>query len=53
MVGWLFEKHRIVTTPINHAEFDGLRITPNVYTTLDEVDVFSEKLLEGIKRGIA
>lgn len=53
MVAWLFDRHRIVTTPINHPEFNGLRITPNIYTTLDEVDTFSEKLLEGIKTDMA
>ncbi len=36
----LWDKHRIMTTPIVHPEFNGLRITPNVYTTLDEVDAF-------------
>jgi isopenicillin-N epimerase len=45
---WLLASHRIVTTPIVHPEFHGLRITPNVYTTLDEVDLFVEKVLEGI-----
>jgi isopenicillin-N epimerase len=53
LVGWLLDRHRIVTTPIVHAEFNGLRITPNVYTTLDEIDTFSEKILQGIKNGIA
>jgi hypothetical protein len=42
-----------VTTPIVHPEFDGLRITPNVYTTLDEVDLFAEKTLEAIRNGVA
>jgi selenocysteine lyase/cysteine desulfurase len=50
---WLMDRHRIVTTPISHAEFNGLRITPNVYTTVDEVDLFADKLLEGVKKGIA
>ena len=50
---WLMEKHRIVNTPILHDEFTGLRITPNVYTTLDEIDVFAEKMIEAIKKGIA
>jgi len=27
-----------------HPEFNGLRITPNVYTTLDEVDAFSDRM---------
>jgi selenocysteine lyase/cysteine desulfurase len=40
--GWLWAKHRIITTPIVHAEFDGLRITPNVYTMREEVDRFAE-----------
>ncbi len=51
--GWLLDKHRIVTTPIVHAEFDGLRITPNVYTTVDEVDLFADRVLEAIRKGMA
>jgi selenocysteine lyase/cysteine desulfurase len=49
---WLMAKHHIVNTPIKHDEFEGLRITPNVYTTLDEIDTFSDKMLEAIKKGI-
>jgi isopenicillin-N epimerase len=51
--GWLLDKHHIVSTPIVHPEFSGLRVTPNVYTTLDEVDIFAEKMLEAINKGIA
>lgn len=50
LVSWLMATHRIVTTPIVHPEFHGLRITPNVYTTLDEIDLFVEKVLEGIQK---
>jgi selenocysteine lyase/cysteine desulfurase len=50
---WLLDKHRIVTTPIMHPEFNGLRITPNVYTTTDQVDLFAEKILEAIRTGVA
>ncbi len=50
---WLMAKHRIVTTPIAHKEYSGLRITPNVYTTLDEVDTFADKVLIAINRGIS
>jgi selenocysteine lyase/cysteine desulfurase len=49
---WLFDKHRIVNTPIVHPEFRGIRITPNVYTTLDEIDVFADKVLDAVKKGI-
>jgi selenocysteine lyase/cysteine desulfurase len=37
---YLFSKHRVFTTPIVHEEFKGIRITPNVYTTLGELDRF-------------
>ena len=49
----LWEKHKVLTTPIVHTEFNGLRITPNVYTRPDEVDVFSEKVEEVIRTGLA
>ena len=49
---WLLSQHRIVNTPIVHPEFKGIRITPNVYTTLGEIDVFADKVLEAIKKGI-
>jgi selenocysteine lyase/cysteine desulfurase len=52
LYGWLIEKHKIVTTPITHPEFKGIRITPNVYTTVDEVDLFAEKVLEAVKKGV-
>jgi isopenicillin-N epimerase len=51
--GWLMDNYRIVTTGIGHAEFSGLRITPNVYTTTDEVDLFADKVLEAIRKGVA
>jgi selenocysteine lyase/cysteine desulfurase len=51
--GWLMDKYRIVTTPITHPEFTGMRITPNVYNTPDEVDLFAEKVLEAIRKGVA
>lgn len=51
--GWLFDRYRIVNTFIGHPEFTGLRITPNVYTTLDEVDLFGDKVLEAIRKGVA
>ncbi|MGH7593091.1 MAG: aminotransferase class V-fold PLP-dependent enzyme [Gemmatimonadales bacterium] len=53
LCSWLLDQNRVVTTPIVHPEFSGLRITPNVYTTLDEVDTFSDLILKAIKRGIA
>ena len=46
---YLFSKHHIFTTPIVHEEFQGIRITPNVYTTLGELDRFCN-LMEMIAR---
>jgi isopenicillin-N epimerase len=50
--GWLMSQHRVVQTPITHPEFSGIRVTPNVYTTLDEVDRFAELVQQAIAKGI-
>ncbi|MGH7656944.1 MAG: aminotransferase class V-fold PLP-dependent enzyme, partial [Gemmatimonadales bacterium] len=52
LVTWLLREHRIVSTPINHPEFSGVRITPNVYTTPDEIDLFTDRMRLAIRRGI-
>ena len=51
--GWLLSKHNIVTTPMVTDEFKGMRITPNVYTTVDEVDLFADRVIQAMKQGIA
>jgi isopenicillin-N epimerase len=45
----LMARHKIFATPIVHEEFKGVRVTPNVYTTLAELDRFCE-VLAGIAR---
>jgi isopenicillin-N epimerase len=27
-----------------HAEYEGVRVTPNVYTTLEEIDTFADAM---------
>ncbi|NJD09869.1 MAG: aminotransferase class V-fold PLP-dependent enzyme [Gemmatimonadetes bacterium] len=49
---YLWQRHRIIVTPIVHPEFRGLRITPNVYTTLRELDVFVAALRGVLKNGL-
>jgi isopenicillin-N epimerase len=49
---YLFNKHHIFTTPIVHEEFTGIRITPNVYTTLGELDRFCEVMETIARRGL-
>ena len=41
-----------MTTPIVHKEFNGLRITPNVYTTFDEIDTFAGFMERIVKAGL-
>ncbi|MCI0435598.1 MAG: aminotransferase class V-fold PLP-dependent enzyme [Gemmatimonadetes bacterium] len=47
MADHLWKSKRIFVTPIVHAEYKGLRVTPNVYTRLQEVDTFADAM-EGI-----
>ena len=49
---YLFDKHRIFTTPIVHEEFQGLRITPNLYTTLPELDRFCGVMANIARKGL-
>jgi len=49
----LWDKRRIIVTPIVHDEFQGLRVTPSVYTTPAEIDVFAEEMEKVIRQGLA
>ena len=46
----LWARWRIIATPIVHAGDEGARITPNVYTTLEEIDTFSGAMEEIAKK---
>lgn len=52
LFGHLWGRHQIVTSPTKHAQFEGVRITPNVYTTLEEIDVFVDAMKAVLARGI-
>jgi selenocysteine lyase/cysteine desulfurase len=41
---WLLNKHHIFTVAIGHDQFTGLRVTPNVYTTLAEMERFAQAM---------
>jgi isopenicillin-N epimerase len=47
----LWSRHRIIVTPIKHAEFEGIRVTPNVYSTLAEIDLFTEVMADIARKG--
>jgi selenocysteine lyase/cysteine desulfurase len=48
----LWDKHKIFVVGIGHPDCTGIRVTPNVYTTLDEVDRFAEAMEDVIRNGI-
>ncbi len=48
----MWEKWRIMVTPINHETCPGVRVTPNVYTTLNEVDFFTEAMEKVVRKGL-
>ncbi len=52
LAAYLFKKRGIVATPIKHPEFEGLRVTPNVYTTLQEIDGFVDAIEDVLARGL-
>jgi selenocysteine lyase/cysteine desulfurase len=45
----LWSKYRILTAYVPHEEYTGLRITPNIYTTLSEVDWFADMVERELK----
>lgn len=49
---WLWKEHRIMTAPIKHDEFEGIRVSPNVYTTLSELDRFGAALESVMRTGL-
>lgn len=50
---WLWEKCRIFNVWVElKGEFKGLRITPSVYTTFEELDRFCEKIEWAMKHGV-
>jgi isopenicillin-N epimerase len=49
---YLMDKHKIFTVAILHDEFKGIRVTPNLYTTLNELDRFCEVMETVAKKGL-
>jgi isopenicillin-N epimerase len=48
----LWDRHRILVTPIVHQQFEGIRITPSVYTTLAEVDRITDAMAKVVREGL-
>ena len=52
LVASLWDKDRIIVTPIVHKEFSCVRVTPSVYTTAAEIDRFGDVMEEVIRKGL-
>ena len=48
----LWEKRRILVTPIDHPDVKGLRISPSVWTTPAEIDVFCDAVEAAVRSGV-
>jgi len=46
---FLWSKYRIITASIKRSDYQGLRVTPNVYTTLEEIDTFASAIGELVR----
>ena len=59
LVPYLWDKYRIVITTVGHENtkdpsltYRGLRVTPNIYTPLEEIDTFVEAKQNVLKSGL-
>lgn len=48
----LWNDYRILTVGIKHPEFEGIRVTPSVYSTLEEVDRFTDAMEAVLRTGL-
>ena len=46
----LWKNHGVITAYSPHAEYTGLRITPHIYSTVRDIDTFSELVEKELKR---
>jgi isopenicillin-N epimerase len=59
LVSHLWDKYRIVITSVGHdnpkdpkLSYRGLRVTPNIYTPLEEIDTFIDAMRNVLKNGL-
>jgi isopenicillin-N epimerase len=49
---FLWNKYRIITAAISRPEYNGVRVTPNIYTPLEEIDTFVAAMEDLLKNGV-
>jgi selenocysteine lyase/cysteine desulfurase len=52
LAAWLWERHRTLVRPIIHPEFQGIRVTPNLYTTPADLERFVALLKAAATKGL-
>jgi selenocysteine lyase/cysteine desulfurase len=52
LTNWLFQEHRIIVTPIGHEDCRGIRVSPSVYTTPEELGRFVDAMEYVIREGL-
>lgn len=52
LTSWLWDKHRTFVTTVGQGDFHGVRISPNVQTTLSELDRFCEAVELALREGL-
>ncbi len=45
----LWNKYNIVTAHVGHEEYDGIRVTPHIYSTVSDIDYFAESVEKELK----
>jgi len=52
LTGWLWDKHKIFVVAIKHEEFQGIRVSPSVYTLKSELERFVAALETALRDGL-
>jgi selenocysteine lyase/cysteine desulfurase len=52
LTNWLWDEHRILVVGITHDQFEGIRVSPSVYTTMEELDRFASAMEHVIRHGL-
>jgi selenocysteine lyase/cysteine desulfurase len=52
MTEHLWNKYSILVAAIKHPEFEGIRVTPHVYVTLEEIDRLFDAMEDIITNGV-
>lgn len=48
----LWDKHRILVSAMEHGkQYEGVRVTPSIYSTLDEIDIFCTAMEKILREG--